>query len=148
MINVRLMQQSDVEAVSRIEQECFSRPWSKQAFADTLQQPEALFLVAQDEEDVVGYCGMYVTFDEGEITNVAVASCARRKHVGGLLLQQLFEQAKTRGVARIVLEVRCSNTPAICLYEKMGFVTLGMRRNFYDLPREDARIMQKMLEES
>ena len=145
MINIRLMQAGDIVQVGKIEQECFSRPWSEQALADTLQQPEALFLVACREKQVVGYCGMYMMYEEGEITNVAVTSSARRMHVGEQLLQQLFVYAKSRKISHIILEVRCSNCPAIHLYEKTGFHTIGTRKNFYDLQREDARTMKKII---
>ena len=145
MISIMRMQQTDAEAVSCIEAECFSQAWSQQAFLDALQQ-DSVFLVAKKEEEVVGYCGMYCSFDEGEITNVAVCKKYRDAHVGTALLQELFKKAKEKNLARILLEVRVSNAPAIHLYEKLGFETLCIRKGFYAFPKEDAFVMQKTLE--
>ena len=85
--------------------------------------------------------GIYCTLDEGEITNVAVAPAARRRGIARALLTELKQQLACRNVARIVLEVRVSNEPAIRLYEQMGFSVLGVRKNFYEKPTEDAYIM-------
>ena len=102
------------------------------------------FFLAESLDTVphgMGYIGMIASIDEGEITNVAVAAKSRRLGVGEALLNAVRQEATRRGLVRIVLEVRVSNAPAIGLYEKMGFSSLGIRRNFYDFPREDALIM-------
>ena len=85
--------------------------------------------------------GMYLAMDEGEITNVAVAPVERCHGVGGMLLTELLKIAENKGVARIVLEVRASNDSAIRLYERNGFVQCGMRKGFYEFPKEDAYVM-------
>lgn len=84
---------------------------------------------------------MYLAMDEGEITNVAVAQVERCHGVGGMLLTELLKIAENKGVARIVLEVRASNDSAIRLYERNGFVQCGMRKGFYEFPKEDAYVM-------
>ena len=84
---------------------------------------------------------MYLAMDEGEITNVAVAPVERCHGVGGMLLTELLKIAENKGVARIVLEVRTSNDSAIRLYERNGFVQCGMRKGFYEFPKEDAYVM-------
>ncbi len=89
--------------------------------------------------------GMYVALDEGEITNVAVDPIFRGQGIGKLLLEELFFRARKNRLSSIVLEVRASNTGAIALYTAMGFVDLGIRKNFYEFPTEDARIMQCLL---
>ena len=86
---------------------------------------------------------MYLSLDEGEITNVAVDEAYRGQHIGTRLMEQLLEEGWRGGLESIVLEVRVSNAPAIHLYEKMGFENLGVRKGFYDLPKEDAYIMRK-----
>lgn len=138
---IRVMTEKDVPAVAAIEKNCFSEPWSEQGFLDGMNN-SAIFLVAEEEEKVVGYIGMYVMAPEGEITNVAVAEEMRGRGTGEALVGAMQQWAAEHGVERIVLEVRVSNDPAIHVYEKKGFQTIGVRKNFYRLPTEDAGIME------
>ena len=138
---IREMRESDIPAVAGLEAEIFSVPWSARGFADTLPRDDVLFLVAYEQDVLLGYVGIYCTLDEGEITNVAVAPSARRKGIARALLVELKQRLICRNVRRIVLEVRVSNEPAIRLYEQMGFAVLGTRKNFYEKPMEDAYIM-------
>lgn len=144
-MRIRKMMPEDVRQVAAIERDEFSQPWSEQGFLDSLDNPDTLFLVAEDaamdESRILGYVGMYCALDEGEITNVAAAQQARRRGVGKALIGELLRQAKERGICRIILEVRVSNTPAIRLYEGMQFYKVGTRKGFYDFPKEDAGIM-------
>lgn len=141
MITIRNMQVADALAVSEIEQEIFSRPWSYQGFVDSLNLGNTIFLVAEEEGRILGYIGMYLAMDEGEITNVAVMKQERQRGIGGMLLKEIKKEAERRAIARIVLEVRVSNASAIRLYEREDFQNCGVRKNFYELPREDAYIM-------
>ena len=138
---IRTMQKGDVAAVAALEAQIFPMPWSVAGFADTLLREDIIFLVAYEQDELLGYVGIYCTLDEGEITNVAVAPAARRRGIARALLTELKQQLACRNVARIVLEVRVSNEPAIRLYEQMGFSVLGVRKNFYEKPTEDAYIM-------
>lgn len=141
MIQIRKMCAADVEAVAALEKQIFSQPWSRQGFLDALERMDTIFLVADADGEVAGYIGMYMALDEGEITNVAVAPQMRCRGVGNLLVAALREEAVQRGIVCVILEVRVSNVSAIRLYEKNGFVHSGIRRGFYELPREDAYIM-------
>lgn len=159
------MSLQDVSAVAEIEKMCFSLPWSEQSLADSVQREDTLFLVCEEtvleksnhsilvnEEEneksgsvmknIVGYIGMYLSFDEGDITNVAVAPSYRKKGYGEAIVSRAIEIAKEKQLEMILLEVRVSNTPAISLYKKMGFEEIGMRKKFYEHPVEDAMIMQ------
>ena len=138
---IRTMQKGDVAAVAALEAQIFSMPWSAAGFADTLPREDVIFLVAYEQDELLGYVGIYCTLDEGEITNVAVAPAARRRGIARALLTELKQQLACRNVTQIVLEVRVSNEPAIRLYEQMGFSVLGVRKNFYEKPTEDAYIM-------
>ena len=142
-IEIVELSQEDLDAVAEIEKETFSLPWSRQSFADAIEDSFGLFLVARtlEEKQVLGYIGMYCTAEEGELTNVAVKSETRGQGIGGCLVDAMIREAQTRGIPRIVLEVRVSNAPAIATYENRGFINLGVRKNFYQLPREDAYIM-------
>lgn len=95
----------------------------------------------KQEMKITGYIGMYLSFDEASITNVAVHPSYRKNGYGKELVSTAKIMAKEKQIERIFLEVRVSNTPALSLYQKMGFKNLGIRKNFYDHPKEDAYIM-------
>lgn len=147
-MRIRQMTAEDVSAVAAIEQECFSRPWSQAAFADAVNDANAIFLVAEVVQEfektpvIAGYIGMYVSAPEGEITNVAVTEKFRSRGTGKKLVEAMKQWAKEHGLERIVLEVRSSNEPALHVYQSAGFARLGVRKNFYQFPREDADIME------
>ncbi len=115
---------------------------------DAMRLPENIMLVAQEDGEILGYQCTYVSFDEGELTNIAVKKSARGKGVGAHLIRCLQEKAKESGVERIVLEARVTNEAAISLYQKMGFVNLGIRKNLYEHPVEDGVIMSYTAEEN
>lgn len=130
-----------VSEIARLEKETFSSPWSEKALTDTLSGDNSLFLVCEKNSEVAGYVGCYVVCDEAAITNVAVFPEYRRQKIGEALITELKKRACDKGCTVITLEVRVSNVPAISLYEKLGFKTVGIRRGFYSLPREDACVM-------
>ena len=140
---VRNMSAEDIHAVVEIEKECFSLPWSEKSFEESIAREDTIFLVCEENaETIMGYIGMYLSFDEASITNVAVASQFRKKGCGELLVIAAKEAAKAAGAESIFLEVRVSNVPAISLYKKQGFENLGIRKKFYEHPIEDAIIMK------
>ena len=105
MIQTRYMKKEDVIQVARIEKENFSIPWSENAFMETLQKDYALYIVAEEDEEILGYCGLYQAFNEGETVNVAVDSKARRRGIATRLMEfMLFESVK-RGIDQWFLEV-------------------------------------------
>ncbi len=140
---IRHMEERDVPAVARLEKEAFSTPWSEKAFYESMKLYYSLFLVAEEDEEIAGYAGMYIVADEGDVTNIAVFEKWKRHGIGTLLVEKLLEEAKKRGATCATLEVRKGNIPAIVLYEKHGFQSVGIRKNFYDNPKEDAVIMWK-----
>ena len=143
MTEIRPMTEEDVEQVARIEQDCFSMPWSAQAFSEALNKKEYFYMVAVRGDAVLGYCGLYQVLDEGNITQVAVRSDERRKGIARKLLQDFMQKGKMRGIESYTLEVRVSNKQAIALYETCGFVSECVRKGFYSAPVEDACIMWK-----
>ena len=134
-----------LDRLEQLERMCFSRPWSKKMLAEELDNQCAAFLVAvePESEKAVGYAGLLVVADEGYITNVAVDPSCRRQGVAAQLLQVFDNFAKGNHLAFLTLEVRPSNAAAIALYEGFGFREVGRRRNYYDLPKEDALILTK-----
>lgn len=134
------MQQSHIPKLAQIERACFHVPWSEAALQEELGK--GIFLVALDAGGIpVGYVGCQTVLDEGYITNVAVCPDHRRQGIAALLLQELAHRAVSQRLAFVTLEVRVSNAPAIALYEKAGYVSVGQRKNFYRAPSEDALLM-------
>ena len=143
MIEIRQMQLDDLEQVMEIENENFSVPWTETGFFTFLIREDTLFLVAQEGEKILGYCGVVMVQDEGDITNVAVKKNRQNQGVGKKLMEELVKYTEQEGVTRLFLEVRASNEPAIHLYQNMGFVQTGIRKNYYEEPREDGIMMMK-----
>lgn len=140
-IEIMTMQKGHISKVTEIERESFSVPWSEQAFADALKMENVLFYIAAVHGEVAGYCGIYFAADEGEITNVAVTAAYRRHKIAERLLRKTMAKAREKGAERVFLEVRSRNEPAIRLYQKSGFRQIGMRRNYYTAPDDDALVM-------
>lgn len=141
---IRKMTAKDIDRVSRIEEQNFSRPWSREAFETMLNSENALYMVAQTDDKVVGNCGVIVAVDEGDICNVAVDKDYRGRGIGEELVKTVMKTAAEElGVRAFTLEVRASNAAAIRLYEKIGFVSEGVRPKFYSSPVEDAVIYWK-----
>lgn len=143
MIVIRDMVQADVEQVAKTEQENFSAPWGEEAFLERITNKNAYYLVAEDEGNIIGTCGLRNIVGEGEITNVVVTRHNRNKGIAYEMLCKLIEVGGQAGIKAYTLEVRESNVGAIHLYEKLGFAAEGKRRNFYQDPQEDAVIMWK-----
>lgn len=144
-IKIVPMAPEHLDALAALERVCFSRPWSRQMLADELDNQCAAFLTAlePDSDRVIGYAGLLVAADEGYITNVAVEPSRRRQGVAAQLLQVFDNFARANKLAFLTLEVRPSNEAAIALYRSFGFEEVGRRRNYYDLPKEDALILTK-----
>ncbi len=132
-----------VPMVARLEQLCFSDPWSENSIASELQNPLSIWLVAVDDGILVGYVGSQSVQGEADMMNIAVHPDRRRQGVARMLVMELVNLLVQQDNTCLTLEVRDSNTPAILLYESMGFQQIGLRRNYYRHPREDARILRK-----
>jgi len=139
---VRKMTLQDVSRVYQISYECFSEPWTLESIEKEVNNPVAEYLVAEGDEGVIGYAGLWHILDEGEIINIAVDPKWRRNRVGQQLLNGLIEKAKTYDLEVIHLEVRESNFEACTLYKKHGFYEIAKRKNYYHKPTEDAIIME------
>ena len=132
--------------VQRIEQQCFSLPWTEQMLRMQLQPDSHVFLTAETEGSVVGYIGMLYVLDEGYISNVAVRPDFRRRGVAEALLRALEARARALRLSFLTLEVRAGNAAAVALYEKRGYRVVGRRKNYYEKPTEDAILMTRTLD--
>lgn len=143
MIVYREMRETDVPFISRLEEETFSMPWSAASFLQMIEKEDTAYYVAEEDGRLLGGCGLLMIAGEGNITNVVVAPDVRRRGVATGLLTHLLMEGDRAGLTAYTLEVRVSNAAAIGLYEKMGFMSEGIRPNFYEKPTEDAMIMWK-----
>ena len=143
-IIIRKATAEDVPAIAGIEKTSIPQPWSEAAFADALTQENAVTLVAEIYGAIAGFITGVFLFDNADIYSVATAEQHRQKGIGGKLLQAFFDTLPTE-VETVGLEVRESNSAAITLYEKHGFERVGLRKNFYEQPRENAVLYTKQL---
>lgn len=140
-IIIRPMTKDDVDAVYKVEEDCFSDPWSKESIRKELKNNLARYLVAQLDDKIIGYIGVWFVVDEGHITNVAVHSDYRGRKIGDKLVQALVELCRENNIVSMTLEVRVSNIVAQNLYKKYGFKLAGIRKEYYSDNKEDAMIM-------
>ena len=131
---IRPMREEDLKQAADLEKRYFSLPWSEKTLRESLERQEYVFLVAEEEGQIAGYAGLLQVMEEGDITNVVVDESCRGRGLGRGLVSRLLEEGKARGVG---------NAGAIRLYEELGFRSEGVRKGFYDLPKEDALIMWK-----
>ena len=127
-------------AIAELEKVCFADPWSEKAL-ELLLTNEAYGAVCLQNGRVMAYGSILWGVDEGQIINIATHPDARRQGMGATVLEHLIQVAKSRGCEQLSLEARVSNLPAISLYERYGFVKMGLRRAFYKHPTEDAYVM-------
>ena len=136
-----------IDQMEQIEIECFSVPWSREALEEELENPYAHYVVCTDGAgNVLGYIGSRIVLDSADITNVAVRPQYRRRGVARQLVGRMLAQMAEKGVAGVQLEVRESNLPAQNCYAQAGFTVVGRRKNYYELPKEDALLMGRVLE--
>ncbi|GGK26747.1 ribosomal-protein-alanine acetyltransferase [Caldalkalibacillus thermarum] len=146
-IQIRLMDLADIKQVLEVEQVSFRTPWTEEAFYNELTNNRfAYYMVAETENRVIGYCGVWVIVDEAHITNIAVHPDFRGRKVGERLLRSMMLLARLKGALKITLEVRVSNHVAQNLYRKLGFKITGQRKGYYTDNQEDALIMWADLE--
>ena len=140
MIEIVRMNESHVSAVVELEKQNFSDPWPDIAVRGELTNKLALWLVAMENGEVVGYVGSQTVLQEADMMNIAVADTHRRRGIAKMLVEELIRQLDAY---QLTLEVRASNAPAIALYEALGFQQVGLRKNYYRNPKEDALILRK-----
>lgn len=141
-IEIRPLQEADVDAICEIEEMCFAMPWSKESILHDLNENVcARYLVLTANGTLAAYAGMWLVIDEAHITNVAVHPNFRGRGYGKQIFSALMELAKDTCMGMMTLEVRRSNVVAQALYHKMGFIDVGYRKRYYEDNQEDALIM-------
>ena len=140
MIEIIPMNESHVAAVAELEKQNFSEPWPEIAVRSELTNKLALWLVAVEDGVVAGYVGSQTVLQEVDMMNIAVGEGFRRRGIARMLVEELIRRLDAY---QLTLEVRASNAPAIALYESLGFTQVGLRKNYYHKPKEDALILRK-----
>lgn len=140
---LREMLIDDLEQVMEIEEDLFAVPWTKEGYFTFLTRDDSMFLVVEEKGKILGYCGLLMVLDEGDVTNVAVCRDRQREGIGHFLVDSMLRLSAERGIRIIHLEVRESNHTAIRLYERMGFEKDGIRKNYYTDPVEHAVLMTR-----
>ena len=139
------MNECHVPQIAQLEKLCFNDPWSENSIASELDNNLSLWLVALEDDKVVGYVGSQTVLGETDMMNIAVHPDHRKQGIGTALIVGLIGALEKRGSHSLMLEVRASNAPAIALYDKLGFTQVGRRPNYYRNPKEDALILRKAL---
>ena len=122
----------NLEGVYEVELSSFSSPWSRQAFIDEINNPLARYFVLENENEVIGYAGVWHIVDEGHITNIAIKKDYRGLGLSKLLMKELISYFNDNSLSFLTLEVRESNTVARGLYEGFGFKIIGERKKYYE----------------
>jgi len=139
---IRKMSIIDIDEVMEVEKSSFAEPWPKEIFAQEVSKNDyAYYFVAQLNNKVIGYAGMWVVIDDAQITNIAIIPQYRGLKIGEKLFEYVCQQAMRMSVERLSLEVRVSNIIAQGMYRKFGFVPGGIRKNYYTDNQEDAIVM-------
>ena len=138
----RYMRDEDIDQVLEVEHASFTTPWSREAFYNEIHKNKfAVYIVLEDDNKIIGYCGTWVVIDEAHVTNVAILPGYRGKKLGEALMNKLMSVSREMGARTMTLEVRVTNHVAQSLYRKLGFQNGGIRKNYYSDNQEDALIM-------
>lgn len=147
-IRIRPAEEKDLSRIAVMEKLYFSLPWSEKMLRESLHQAQYTMLVAENcaDGEIAGYVILLNAAGEGNIMNIAVSDALRRQGIAGKLLTEVMHRGREEGICDYTLEVRKSNKAAVALYEGLGFRTEGVRKDYYEQPREDALIMWKRKE--
>ena len=140
---IREMQEEDAVFVAELENSIFNMNTKPGSLADECRRDNSVYVVACEGDSIIGYCTIIASFETADLCNIAVKEDYRKQHIAEMLFEYAVKKCRAKSVERILLEVRESNIPAICFYDKMDFEKIGMRKNYYSNPSENALILQK-----
>ena len=144
---IRKMSVEDLHVVEEMERILFSSPWSYEDFLYELNENAFSHnFVVEDHNEIVGYVGLWIMYDQSQITTIGVHPSYQRKGIGSMMMKKMIEESLAHQCLNMSLEVRVSNDKAISLYKKYGFETVALRKNYYEDNHEDAYLMIKQLE--
>jgi len=138
----RNMREEDIDQILEVEHASFTTPWSREAFYNELHNNRfAVYIVLEENNKILGYCGAWIVIDEAHVTNVAILPEFRGRKFGEAILRKMMSVAREMGAKSMTLEVRVSNHVAQSLYRKLGFQNGGIRKNYYSDNQEDGLVM-------
>lgn len=141
---IRELTLADLDWLANIEQELFTSYWKKEDFKTELTTNQfAKYFVIYQNDQPAGYVGVWLLYEQAQITTIGVCKKFQKMGLGAKLLQHVIKYAQENGGETISLEVRVSNQPAINLYQKLGFSVINIRKNYYSDNHEDAYLMMK-----
>lgn len=140
---IREMQEEDAVFVAELENSIFNMNTKADTLADECKRENSVYIVACEGDSIIGYCTIIASFETADLCNIAVKEDYRKQHIAEMIFEYAVKKCRAKSVERILLEVRESNIPAICFYDKMDFEKIGMRKNYYSNPSENALILQK-----
>lgn len=142
-IVIKPLSEENIDRVCELEESSFAMPWKKKDFEELIESDKSSYLVIEADGLTVGAAGYTDQVGEGYINNVVIDGSFRRQGLGKRLMEAVIEDARNHGITDLTLEVRVSNEAAFKLYESVGFESVGVRKGFYDMPKEDAYVMWK-----
>ncbi len=134
-----------IDAVEELEKRCFSDPFTRGMLESAVKNERITAFVAVRGDEIAGYLELYDLVDTMSVCSIETAPEFRRMGLADRMIGVAEQVARERGVPVLSLEVRVSNSAAISLYEKHGFVRAGVRRGYYEKPREDAAVYYKQI---
>lgn len=141
-VYIREMTEEDIDEVYEIESKTYSTSWSKKILThEVVENKHAYYVVIEYDDKIVGFAGMWVVFDDAQVTNIAITPPYQGRKLGEKLFRYMLESAVVLGVERLSLEVRVSNIVAQNMYRKFGLVPGGIRKGYYSDNNEDAIVM-------
>ena len=140
---IREMQEEDAVFVAELENSIFNMNTKADTLADECKRENSVYIVACEGDSIIGYCTIIASFETADLCNIAVKEDYRKQHIAEMIFEYAVKKCRAKSVERILLEVRESNTAAILFYDKMDFEKIGMRKNYYSNPSENALILQK-----
>lgn len=144
---IRAMDLDDLDRIVELEHILFTSAWNKSDFIYELLENQFSFnYVLEENDQIIGYVGVWLMYEQSQITTIGVDPAYWRRGLGRMLMQEMIELAMKQGCEKMSLEVRISNQPAISLYQSLGFETVAIRKDYYQDNHEDAYLMVKGLE--
>ncbi|HIW21195.1 MAG TPA: ribosomal protein S18-alanine N-acetyltransferase [Candidatus Dorea intestinavium] len=144
-MDVLKVTKKDLKEIQEMEKEIFSDSWSLKSLESSLEQENSLFLCVKEKGAILGYVIFYVAADEGEIIRIAVKKDRRREGIGQRMLLKIEDYCEKKGINTLYLEVREGNASAFSFYLESGFINSGLRKDYYENPKEDAILMKREL---
>lgn len=141
---IRAMTVSDLDRIDLLEKSLFSHPWTYLDFElELTQNPYAHYWVYEENQNVIGYLGAWISEEQAQITTLGVDKSHQGHGIATQLMRHFFEVCSQLQISQLSLEVRKSNLAAQSLYLKCGFRIAATRKNYYTQPNEDAYLMVK-----